>query len=228
MSNLGEFVWKYFWRKNFSVWSSLGNEEGIERFSKLYVDGNVLQSKLEAFFLFDLSRRLKKLKGSYAEVGAFKGYSARLICEQKGNKKFYLFDTFEGFQTEPLEVDEKVSLAAKNTYRIGGLKSSLEDVKNLLCNYNQVYIHKGIFPKTGFVVKDEFFALVHLDVDLYKSTKDALEFFYSRMVVGGCIVIHDYKIFVGVRKAVDEFFKDKPEVVLGLFGSQAFVQKVVG
>lgn len=71
------------------------------------------------------------------------------------------------------------------------------------------------------------FCFVHLDVDLYKSTKDCLEFFYPRMVRGGIILTHDYNyVFKGVKKAYNEFFANKPEAVIKLADYQALMVKV--
>ena len=50
------------------------------------------------------------------------------------------------------------------------------------------------------------FSFVHLDVDLYESTKESINFFSPRMIRGGIIVVHDYGCSRGVRKAVDECY----------------------
>ncbi len=59
---------------------------------------------------------------------------------------------------------------------------------------------------------------MHLDADIYEATLDGLKFFYPRMPKGGIILIHDYNALhlVGIKKAIDEFFKDKPERIIDL------------
>ena len=52
------------------------------------------------------------------------------------------------------------------------------------------------------------FSFVHLDVDLYQSTKDGLAWFYPRLNRGGILISHDYSNADGVRKAFDEFFAE--------------------
>ena len=83
-----------------------------------------------------------------------------------------------------------------------------------LCSENEnVFIHQGFFPDTipsGF--KEKKFAFIHLDADLYQPTLDGLEYFYTRMSVGGFILIHDYNAWIGARKAVDDFFNTKKEI----------------
>jgi len=63
------------------------------------------------------------------------------------------------------------------------------------------------------VPDDERFALIHLDADLGKPTRDALEFFYPRLSPGGFLILHDYGggAWPGVAEAVDAFLADKPE-----------------
>ena len=48
-----------------------------------------------------------------------------------------------------------------------------------------------------------------LDTDLYSTTKIQLEVLYPRLVKGGVLHIDDYGFFPGVKKAVDDYFKDK-------------------
>ena len=82
-----------------------------------------------------------------------------------------------------------------------------------------------MFPDTATPVADEMFSLVHLDVDLYRSTLACLQFFYPRMVQGGVILSHDYTYGEGVRRAFTEFFEDRRELVLELTNSQCIIVK---
>jgi predicted O-methyltransferase YrrM len=76
-----------------------------------------------------------------------------------------------------------------------------------------VALYKGLFPLTAGPVADRKFSFVHLDVDLYESTKASLEWFYPRLSPGAVVMCHDYD-HSGVRKAVDEFLADKPEIAI--------------
>jgi|CXWL01.1.fsa_nt_gi hypothetical protein len=173
----------------------------------------------EAYQIYTTVLKASKIQGAIAEVGVFKGGSARLITKVKGNKKLYLFDTFEGLP--PLE-------SIDGTYfHEGQFATDYEKVEEFFTNDPQVVIARGLFPtETGHTVENERFSVVHLDVDLYQGTKDCLEFFYPLLTHGGVIICHDYVTIPGVRKAVDEFFADKPEIVLEPSRSQALVVKV--
>jgi len=161
-----------------------------------------------------------KVEGDVAEVGVYRGGSAKIICEAKGSKTLHLFDTFEGIP--------EVDIIDAPNFKKGEWTGSLEQVQMLLKDYRGVQYYKGLFPETAGLVRDRYFSFVNLDVDTFKSTSDCLAFFYSHMAPGGVIVTHDYQWAAGVKNAVDKFFADKPEPVLELVGSQCVVVKTGG
>lgn len=171
----------------------------------------------EGYMIYSAVRKTAKVPGDVAEVGVFRGQSARVICEAKGGKWLHLFDTFQGLP-EPGDVDTK--------FAQGEYACSLAKVQELLANQNNVRYYPGLFPATAGAVEARRFSFVHLDVDLYDSTRAALEFFHPRMNAGGIILSHDYVIADGVRKAFDEFFEHKAETVLELTGNQCLVVKL--
>ncbi len=171
----------------------------------------------EAYMIRCAARGTLKIEGDLAEVGVFRGGTARVICEVKGDRPLHLFDTFEGLP-EPGDLDR--------AFHKGQYACSLETVKNYLAGFPNVYFYKGYFPRTSGPVEGRRFSFVHLDVDLYESTTQALQFFYPRLSAGGLIVSHDYVEFEGVRQAFDEFFEHKVEPVIELSGNQCLVCKV--
>ena len=175
----------------------------------------------EAFQLMMAVDRTKKIAGDIAEVGTFMGGSAKLIAEARGNeskKTIYLFDTFEGLpQTQHIDDDH---------FAKGEFYAGYEGVKDYLKEYPRLELHKGLFPDSAGPILHKHFSFVHLDVDLYESTKQSLEFFYPRMERGGVIISHDYMDRPGVRKAVDEFMADKPEPVLESSWRQCLIVKL--
>ncbi len=180
---------------------------------------NVTITQYEAYIVCMATQATAKLDGDIAEIGVYQGGSARLICKYKGNKVFHLFDTFEG-------LPELNKFDTSNEFHKGQFNdTSFELIGKLLNDYPNVNIHKGYFPDTAGPVRDKKFSLVNLDVDLHKTTHDALEFFYPRMAKGGIILSHDYVNADGVRKAFDDFFADKPEPVLVVSDTQCLVVK---
>lgn len=169
----------------------------------------------ELFMVYSFAKNQKDIDGDYAEVGVFKGTTAKALCKVKGDKHLYLFDTFEGLPS----VDSIDDQFKKKMYQ-----SNFDKVKQKLADYPNVHIYKGLFPETGVDIKDRKFAFVHLDVDTFQSTKDCLEFFYSRVSPNGIIISHDYHM-QGVKKAFNDFFINKPEKATQLSLSQCIILK---
>ena len=66
---------------------------------------------------------------------------------------------------------------------------------------------------------------MHLDVDLYRSTLQCLEYFWPRVLPGGVLLSHDYSILPGVKQAFTEFTERTPEKVIELPTTQCMLIK---
>lgn len=175
----------------------------------------ILLKASELFIVYSFAKAQTTVRGDYAEVGVFKGTTAKIICEAKGKKYIHLFDTFEGLP--------RVSRIDRR-FKAKMFKANYLDVRERLSKYENVHIYKGLFPQSASSIKYKKFSFVHLDADLYQSTKDSLNFFYDRISKGGILISHDYHI-PGVKKAFNEFFKNKPERIVKLPLSQCFFIK---
>jgi O-methyltransferase len=175
----------------------------------------------EALQLYLAVKKTQKINGNIAEVGVFKGGSASLIAKANTTcKKIYLFDTFDG-------LPDLNTFDNSTQFYSGQFKSSYDEVKEYLSKYENINIHKGYFPSTSKPIENELFSFVHLDVDLYETTLECLKFFYPRMTKGAILISHDYTWAIGVRKAFNDFFSDKPEPIIELdfIGSQCLIVK---
>jgi hypothetical protein len=188
----------------------------LQEVVRLRDEGRLLQSPAEGCQLISALLATKSVKGDIAEVGTAKGGSARLIAQYAENKTLHVFDTFEGLPAP----GEKDAGFVKGSY-----VCSLENVQNYLKDL-PVEFHKGMFPHSAAGMDHHRFSFVHLDVDLYQSTLDCLEFFYPRLNPGGIIISHDYVHAEGVNLAFAEFFADKPETPIELIGYQGMVVKL--
>lgn len=107
--------------------------------------------------------------------------------------------------------------------------TSVVTVRNRLAGSPGVEFHPGFFPETAAtpVLRATRFQFVHLDLDLYRSTLDALEFFYPRLLPGAMLVSHDYgdASVPGVKQAFDDFLHDRPEQVTPLWLTQGLLIK---
>ena len=100
-----------------------------------------LLSAYEGYFIYSLAKSQTGRPGAFAEVGVYKGGSAKLICEAKGDKTFHAFDTFEGL---PPSCDSDRGVHRDNQYAF-----SLEAVQEYLQGYDNLHFHKGLFPKSA-------------------------------------------------------------------------------
>lgn len=202
----------------------INNDRG---FIHLYnqIEPHSLLGVERAFLLYQFAIHSKKIPGDVAEVGVYRGGSAMLIAKafENSSKTIHLFDTFSGMP----EVDSREDDAR---YMHKGLYSDtdLGKVKNLLRPFDGVKIYKGFFPATATPINKNKFCFVHLDTDIFRSTKDGLEFFYPRMVRAGIIIVDDYKSneCKAVEKAVHTFFKDKKESPIHTTTHQCVVIKI--
>jgi hypothetical protein len=183
-----------------------------------------LLTPYEAYTIYSVAKTRSILEGDMAEVGVYQGGSAKIICEAKGNRRLYLFDTFEGLPnvSEVDAVFEDIKFFKEKKMN----ETSYETVKKYLSNYNNIYIYKGKFPDTSDPIKNSVFSFVHLDVDIYESTINCLNFFFPRLVSGGIIISHDYATSQGVRKAFDDFFNNNKHLVIELTEQQCMVIKI--
>jgi len=158
--------------------------------------------------LFYLAKSVSALKGDFLEVGVAAGGSGvmlvRIIKSMNVEKKIFLADTFTGV----------VNTSIKDTAYQDGMHSFKEDVViNLLEKFeciNNSIILKGIFPKENYQHFDNnSLCFVHIDVDVYQSTKDVLEFVNNKVVKNGLIIIDDYGFAgcEGATQAVTDFIK---------------------
>ncbi|MDX9905996.1 MAG: TylF/MycF/NovP-related O-methyltransferase [Bacteroidales bacterium] len=159
--------------------------------------------------------RLKRdgVPGDFAELGVYKGESAKILHMMDPSRTFHLYDTFEGFKEEDL-VNETGEAATYTTRNFAD--TSLEAVKRYLGEEGAFVYHAGRFVQLSNCPTAQLqFALVNLDADLYNPTKAGLEYFYPRLSPGGVIFIHDYTHkWPGIKRATDEFISKIPETLV--------------
>jgi len=166
-----------------------------------------------------------KIEGDIVECGVWRGGSimaiAKMLVDLKNNsKEIYLFDTFEGM-TKPSEVDitargnsmlekfEKLKITEDSS---NWMRSSVLEVKKAVYStgYDKEKFHfiKGKVEDTLPKNAPEKISLLRLDTDWYKSTKHEMINLFPRLSKSGIIIIDDYGIHLGSKKAVDEYLSE--------------------
>jgi hypothetical protein len=189
--------------------------------SRLVESGEGISGLRERYNLWMLARGAERLSGDLAEVGVYRGGSAMLLAEAKGTSRLHLFDTFEGMPQTDSVHDGRFSAGMFSD-------TGLEAVRARLAPWSKVDFHPGFFPDSAKDIDPTLqFKLTNIDVDIRSSTLACLAYFYPRTVRGGFLVIHDYNDcgVPGAKAAVDEFMRDKPEIVLQLWDTQALIVK---
>ena len=219
--SIGGILGKFATNFQFKMLAFYKDKNVVELIKKIKEEVDFAFYPYEAFMVYSIAKTQADREGSFAEVGVFQGGSAKLICEIKKEKEFFLFDTFTGLK-EVSDVD--THFGEKHWHDDEFNNTSIESVKELLSKYDNVHIIKGNFPESGGEIIEKKFCFVHLDVDLYKSTIDALRFFFPKMVQGGIILIHDFHSD-GIQKAFEEFKNENKIQLIELTGSQAMIIK---
>jgi hypothetical protein len=179
----------------------------------------VYRGSLDRYLYFlDQITKVSTVDGDIVECGVSIGHGALLfllMSEYVGvERTYYGFDSFTGFP-DPVEQDEVTPIKGKGFWanppdtvlrvlRDGRVPS--ETIRD------RVRLTKGLFDQT-LPKYEGTIALLHLDCDLYESYKVSLTNLYGKVAPGGVIMFDEYDDtrWPGARKAIDEFFADKPE-----------------
>ncbi len=192
------------------------------------IAGFTLVDKYRCFELWKLIEQVSKLKeGSIIEIGVWRGGTGALIAKKAKNcgieDRVFLCDTFTGV----------VKAGAKDSSYKGGehadtSRQIVEELISTRMNLDNVEILEGIFPEqTGHRVEDLRFRFCHVDVDVYESAKDIVNWIWDKMVPGGIMVYDDYGFngCVGITKYVEEQTECKDRIVIHNLNGHAIIIK---
>lgn len=161
------------------------------------IEGHTLVSPDRCHVLFTLATQVRNLPGAAAEVGVYRGGTAKLLALAMPDKPLYLFDTFQGLP-KTSAIDKHFETEFNDV--------SLIAVHDFLEEHHNAVLRPGFFPKSAEDLSGTKFSFAHFDGDLYQSAKDFIAFFYPRLVPGGTLVFDDYgdPKCAGVKQALDE------------------------
>src|SRR3989339_2058132 len=83
---------------------------------------------------------IENIKGALAEAGIFQGHASRFIHRLVPDRRYYLFDTFEGFEKEDLDPEISEDKRFRNT--------SVEAVLRFIGDQGNLVVKKGRVPGT--------------------------------------------------------------------------------
>lgn len=212
---------------NYAPW------QGDEAFTTIYnqIKKNTLVDIYRCYELWQLVKKIHSMNPAAAvlEVGVWRGGTAGIMAQQLSNVKskatLYLADTFSGV----------AKAGAHDSFYTGGEHSDTSQyiVEDLLKNkskYPHFKILKGIFPDdtADKIPVSEQFGLCHIDVDVYTSAKDILDWVWDKLIPGGVVVFDDYGFHscTGVTKLVEEYFYHTDRQVIHNLNGHALMIKL--
>jgi hypothetical protein len=149
------------------------------------------------------------IPGDFVECGCFLGGAAifmGLLCARIGlDRPIHLFDTFDG---PPLDQEDVVFGQRHTGHKLPPFEQTVRDnIGDAGADLTRYTFTKGRVEETlpSCTVKD--IALLRLDTDFYSPTRAQLEYLYPRLAGGGVLIIDDYGMFDGCRRATDEYFR---------------------
>ncbi len=187
-----------------SFYAPWKNDEEFNRcFSSIQT--HTLVDKHRCYELWDLVEQSSKIEGCLVEIGVWRGGTGALIAKKAElcqiKDPVYLCDTFKGI----------VKATERDGQYRGGEHSdtSLEITQKLLerLHLKNVHLLEGIFPEdTGFMLGDRKISFCHVDVDVYNSARDIINWIWPKLSVGGIVVFDDYGFPTtpGIRDFVNE------------------------
>ncbi|HET9051052.1 MAG TPA: TylF/MycF/NovP-related O-methyltransferase [Candidatus Dormibacteraeota bacterium] len=200
------------------------------------VEGWTLTSPERIVALRDAVRYVVRrgVPGAIAECGVWRGGSMEvvartLLAEGAADRDLHLFDTFtEMPRPGPVDVDRGGRPAILDWERqrsdpdpwvestFGLIPEDAVRAHLLETGYPAERLHlvAGLVEETIPAHAPPGIALLRLDTDWYGSTRHELVHLYPRMAPGGVLIVDDYGLFRGARRAVDEYLLEKGIEVL--------------
>jgi hypothetical protein len=195
------------WYQRFSMYI---DDNGVppHMIANLFPVFNSRQSVTRIVEIYEYWKIIEDIPGNIVECGVAGGvflmsmaHFSSIFEPHHYTRKVIGFDTFEGFPS--ISEQDKTSKAAH--MKPGGLTNDSYNYLNeaiqyfdenrMIGNISKIELHKGdISIKLPEYLKSNpgaIIGLLHLDLDLYKPTKDVLELAWSRMAKGSVLIFDE-------------------------------------
>jgi O-methyltransferase len=164
--------------------------------------------------LADLVRRAldERIPGDFIETGVWRGGACILVrgllaAYGDPSRRVFVADSFAGLPPPnrdlyPYDNGMMLHLCPELAVSSDQVRSNF-DAYGLLDE--RVIFIEGLFKDTLPALRNERFAVLRLDGDMYESTMDSLKNLYDAVSIGGFIIIDDYGAIEARRRAVHDF-----------------------
>jgi len=171
-----------------------------------------------------------RIEGDFVECGVHTGILSLSICEflkfgELKDRKFWLFDTWEGIPTSQLtETEKEIAERYNSTIYKDDIYSPVEKKFSKFPNVRMV---KGILPDSFSKAQIDKIAYLSVDLNNAAPEKAAIEYLWPKLSKGALVVIDDYgwNEHQAQREMWDEFATSQNRFILTLPTGQGLLMK---
>jgi O-methyltransferase len=197
--------------------------------SMSFAIGPVLEMDVRwrAFVCLWAARQGLMIEGDFVECGVSTGIMSGTICRALKfgaiDRKFYLFDTYEGIPIDLANEKERPLIPQYNKHYL----DVYDLAKRNFSVFQNAILVKGRVPETLDQVSIEKVAYLSIDMNITFPERAALEFFWPKLAAGAVIVLDDigFTGFEDQRTSASEFAKSKGVSILYLPTGQGIIVK---
>jgi O-methyltransferase len=139
------------------------------------------------------ARRGLMLEGDFVECGVYTGLMSLTLCHavefQKLDRKFFLFDTYDGIPVEGLPDEERRLAEEMNK---GMYKDVYAEVQKHFAPFPNAVLVRGRLPETLDTVKLSRIAYLSIDLNNATAERPCIERLWPLLSQGATVVIDDY------------------------------------
>ena len=213
---------KFFGEAFIKIYRNLYSIKKVKSFHKNYVTNinNLRQYKSLTYWNNHFNHlSANDVEGDIVECGVGNGQTLSYILfnltynEKHFNRRYIGFDSFVGFP-EPSDKDNSPRNPKKGEWNHTDEEfviNNLNDLGFKNKHYEKIKFIRRYFERTFQQEKDNItkISLLHIDCDLYSSTKISLETWFDKLEKNGIMVFDEYlnsaTSFPGAVKAIDDF-----------------------
>lgn len=174
------------------------------------------------------AKRALKLEGDFVEFGVNAGLLSMTVCAYLDfgalDRRFWLFDTFEGIPDGHMSAREATLASERNQ----GIYSDVYEIaKRNFSKFQNAILIKGMLPDTLNAAPIGKIAYLSIDLNVAQYERACIERVWDRVVPGATIVLDDYAFFGSEEQNAmwNEFAAAKGQAILTLPTGQGLIIK---
>jgi len=148
------------------------------------------------------------IPGDFVECGVFLGGCAMFVALLRDalglhDRHLYLYDTYCGF---PEGAADAIRGTPQPGHRIERFYTDVQEHLATVCDGGRgITMIEGPVEETLRSFDVPAVSLLRLDTDFYSSTAAELSAIYPHLSAGGVLIVDDYGLYDGARRATDEY-----------------------